>query len=77
MIHVYFFASVRETVGRPELQLDWLPATVADLISSLAAEHAALRDEQLLYAVNQEMVDKDHPLKEGDEVGVFPPVTGG
>ncbi|MSO89965.1 MAG: molybdopterin converting factor subunit 1 [Rhodospirillaceae bacterium] len=28
-------------------------------------------------AVNQEHVQLDHPLKAGDEVALFPPVTGG
>ena len=28
-------------------------------------------------AVNQEYVDIDHPVKPGDEVAFFPPVTGG
>lgn len=30
-----------------------------------------------LLAVNREHVLPDHPLREGDEVGVFPPVSGG
>ena len=28
-------------------------------------------------AVNQEYVDIDHPVKPGDEIAFFPPVTGG
>jgi molybdopterin synthase sulfur carrier subunit len=28
-------------------------------------------------AVNQEYVDFDHPIKPGDEIAFFPPVTGG
>jgi molybdopterin synthase sulfur carrier subunit len=28
-------------------------------------------------AVNQEYVGLDHPIKPGDEVAFFPPVTGG
>jgi|TARA_B110000459_G_C16159208_1_gene294366 molybdopterin synthase sulfur carrier subunit len=28
-------------------------------------------------AVNQEYVDLDHPIKPGDEIAFFPPVTGG
>jgi len=28
-------------------------------------------------AVNQTLVDTDHPVKAGDEVAFFPPVTGG
>ena len=28
-------------------------------------------------ALNQEYVDPDHPVADGDEVAFFPPVTGG
>jgi len=28
-------------------------------------------------AVNKEYVRREHPLREGDEVAIFPPVTGG
>ena len=31
----------------------------------------------MMLSVNHEMVDIDHVVKEGDEIGVFPPVTGG
>jgi molybdopterin synthase sulfur carrier subunit len=33
--------------------------------------------KNLRYAVNQEMAQLDSPLKAGDEVAFFPPVTGG
>ena len=29
------------------------------------------------FAVNQEYVDIDHPVRAGDEIAFFPPVTGG
>ena len=28
-------------------------------------------------AVNQEYVGPEHPVRDGDEVAIFPPVTGG
>jgi sulfur-carrier protein len=28
-------------------------------------------------AVNQDYVPREHPVREGDEVAIFPPVTGG
>jgi molybdopterin synthase sulfur carrier subunit len=30
-----------------------------------------------MMALNQEMADRETPLKAGDEVAFFPPVTGG
>ncbi|RTF81482.1 MoaD/ThiS family protein, partial [Serratia marcescens] len=37
----------------------------------------ALESGKLLAAVNQSLVAADHPLRAGDEVAFFPPVTGG
>lgn len=38
----------------------------------------ALADTDFIrVAVNQEFADLDHPLRAGDEVAFFPPVTGG
>ena len=38
----------------------------------------AFKDTRAIrYAVNQEYVEADHPVVEGDEVAFFPPVTGG
>ena len=40
------------------------------------AEALANRD-QVRVAVNQDYADRDHPIAPGDEVALFPPVTGG
>ena len=38
----------------------------------------ALRDLSVVrVAVNQEYVGREHPIRDGDEVAMFPPVTGG
>jgi molybdopterin synthase sulfur carrier subunit len=34
-------------------------------------------DRRLLSAVNQEMANGQTPVRDGDEVAFFPPVTGG
>ncbi|MES9849249.1 MAG: MoaD/ThiS family protein, partial [Candidatus Thiodiazotropha sp.] len=34
-------------------------------------------DQRVMMAVNQELTDRNTPLKSGDEVAFFPPVTGG
>jgi len=57
-------------------------ATVAGLIEWLkqrSPRHAdAFADLRVVRAaVNQEHVKLDHPLRRGDEIAFFPPVTGG
>lgn len=82
-VRVLFFANLRETLGCAGEQFE-LPSgigTVGDLRA-----HLARRDEpwpalatmkNLRAAVNQTMAGMDAPLKEGDEIAFFPPVTGG
>ncbi|UTM58888.1 molybdopterin synthase sulfur carrier subunit [Photobacterium sp. CCB-ST2H9] len=81
MIHVLFFAQVRELTGCDALQLDAHYDSVEQLRAALAERGdrwaLALEKGKLLAAVNQTMVPFDHPLKSGDEVALFPPVTGG
>lgn len=79
MLTLVYFASLREALGKAGEQITLPPgvSTVADLIAELVSQRAALSDKRLLVAVNQEMVDRTHPLQDGDEVAFFPPVTGG
>lgn len=75
-ISVKFFASLREQVGKDEVQLN-APATttVADVWHQAAG--GAPLPANTLMAVNLDYVDAEHAVKEGDEVAFFPPVTGG
>jgi len=82
MITVVFFASVREAVGMPSVEMAGDEAgNVAEVLQVLSrrgeAWQAALTAENLLVAVNQVMADPARPVKDGDEVAFFPPVTGG
>jgi molybdopterin synthase sulfur carrier subunit len=77
-----YFASLRERLGSAEETLQEFPATLNDLRAELAARGGVwgevFADEQpVLAAVNQEMASAGQPLKPGDEIGFFPPVTGG
>ena len=76
-IHVLFFASLKEHLGKAEMQLEISSIqTVATLWEMLSAGKEAL-PTQILYAVNHQYVHADYQLKDGDEVAFFPPVTGG
>ena len=82
MIRVLYFASLRERLGRDEESLDACPASVGELRGLLAgrgdAWQAAFAGElRVLAAVNHEMASDATALVDGDEVGFFPPVTGG
>jgi molybdopterin synthase sulfur carrier subunit len=84
MIKILYFARLRERLGRHEEWLE-LPAgvgTVADLIGHLRTRGGLWAEflgegEMLMTAVNQELARPHTPLGDGDEVAIFPPVTGG
>jgi len=79
-----YFAWLRTRIGRGEETLDPPAeiATVGALVAWLATlgpgYAAALVDTRLVrVAVNQDYVGPDHPVRPGDEIALFPPVTGG
>lgn len=78
-LSVRLFASIREALGTNSLSID-LPdgATVATLTHEIQARYPALRViPETRVSVNYEYVDSDHRLKEGDELALIPPVSGG
>jgi len=84
MLRVLFFASLRERLGtdRVELPLPEGVITVHGLADHLAGQgndswRMLLDDEQVLVAVDQTIVERQHPLEGNEEVAFFPPVTGG
>lgn len=82
MISLQLFARYREVLGVDRQQLDWNPelATLRALRDSLLSRGEAwqvLAEPRLMCALNQDMVNLDAPLQDGDEVAFFPPVTGG
>ena len=82
-ITVRYFALLRERMGRESEVLTWDDAelTVGRLRRLLAdrvpALGAVLRGGAVLVAVNREYAAADTVLGDGDEVALFPPVTGG
>lgn len=76
---VRFFAGARERLGLSAEDID-LPfgATVGELILHLSRAHGTdLTALPLSYAVNGAYVTENTILKDGDEVGVLYPASGG
>jgi sulfur-carrier protein len=81
-VKVLYFAGLREQLGTSGEDLEVPPTTVAGLRSQLmtrggAWQSALAQGKALRVAVNQEMAQPTTPVKPGDEIAFFPPVTGG
>lgn len=84
MIRVLFFASVRDRLGVPSVDVSAGEAggDLASLRLFLATRGGVWaevfgQDDKLLAAINQQMVPMHTSIDDGDEVAFFPPVTGG
>ncbi len=84
MLSIQYFASIREALdrGSEELELPENVGSVQGLIDYLLSTNPHFsvvfkEGNKVLVAVNQTVVDRDHPLSRHDEVAFFPPMTGG
>jgi sulfur-carrier protein len=83
-IQLVFLARLRERFGvaRETLPLDNSETSVAALLRQLRSRGNVFAEEladgrAFRVAVNHTVVGIDHAIRNGDEVAIFPPVTGG
>ena len=79
-VRVLFFGAAREAAGRDEVDLNLrAPTTTANAFAEILSLYPALRrfGRSLLFAVNQEYARGEAEVREGDELAIFPPVSGG
>ena len=79
-VRILLFARLRDLLGTDSVELDSSDIeSVGDAYGILRARHPELEafSRSLLVAVNQEFADWDTPVREGDELALFPPVSGG
>ncbi len=82
---VVYLARLREAFGRGSESLTiagGATVTVADVLGTLVARGGAFAHELapgrvVRVAVNHEIVGPAHRVRDGDEVALLPPVTGG
>jgi len=78
-VSVRFFALLREQAGVSEQSYE-IPrgSTAADLLAHVATDwNGSAASRMASVAVNREYVPRDHVLRDGDEVALIPPVSGG
>jgi molybdopterin converting factor subunit 1 len=79
-VTVRLFARLRDVVGAGELARDVTSgASVGTLWRQLVVDYPGLAgyERSISSAVNADYAQRDHVLREGDEVAFLPPVSGG
>jgi molybdopterin converting factor subunit 1 len=79
-VNVKFFASYKEALGKEQIEMELRDnSTVNDLLDVLRKDYPELGKlmETLVVSINLEYADFEAKIKEGDEVALLPPVSGG
>ncbi len=84
MVRILYFARLKEALGIGDEEIALPPAirTLGELRSTLMLRggewaKALAETSSVRAAVNQEMAGAEQPVRDGDEIAFFPPVTGG
>lgn len=81
MIHIKFFAYIRQSVGESELMLEHYDGKTALEIKQALVDKGPkwhiLENTNTIVAVNHVIKDESVVVNSGDELAFFPPVTGG
>jgi molybdopterin synthase catalytic subunit len=80
-VRVLFFGAAREIAGHDEIALNLsAPASAQSAFEEILLNYPELRKRfgrSLLFAVNQEYASDEREVRAGDELAIFPPVSGG
>lgn len=77
-VRVFSFGVLKDWLGAAEATVELQEgATVRELLAQLSERRAVAILRGIAVSVNAEYATAEQPLREGDEVGLLPPVSGG
>jgi len=80
-LNILYFASIRDTLGTSEesiiLDEPMNVRQIKDILLTRSGKWQIFAKDNILAAINHEMAKDEAKVKNGDELGFFPPVTGG
>lgn len=80
-VKVLFFGATAEAVGEREVEFDLSENAKSEIVfAEILYAFPNLRERfgsSLLFSVNQEYAKGGEPVRDGDELAVFTPVSGG
>ncbi|MNI56383.1 Molybdopterin synthase sulfur carrier subunit [compost metagenome] len=77
MIHLRYFAGLRDAAGKSEETIDRDHLTVKELIEWAEDNYADFKNTTIMVAVNEEYARLEDTIQDGDVVAFIPPVSGG
>lgn len=78
MLRVKLFAGIRQKIGKDEIMINTEhEIKVEELISIIKENYPEIGEMNFFVSVNHEFADKEKIIKDGDEIALLPPVSGG
>jgi len=80
IIKLRLFAFFRQVMGAPEIAYELAEgATVSDLLEDIFKKHPSLEKSRghVVVTINKVSVQFAEKIRDGDEVAILPPVSGG
>ena len=77
-LKLLFFGQTAEIVGTREMEISLNSETKASqAFAEILEKYPRLKENKLLFAVNQEYADGNEMIKDSDELAIFTAVSGG
>lgn len=77
-VMICFFAQSREIIGKDRMEFEIQSGeNTSSVLKRLQSQFHNLVGMQFIMAVNNEYVENDRELHDGDELAIIPPVSGG
>ncbi len=76
-VNIEYFAILREQAGMSGEAIDTEAETAAGLFAELQQKHGFADPKNFKLAINDEFVEWDTAISDGDQIVFIPPVAGG
>ena len=82
MVTVKYFANLKQMAGKDEDQFDIKEGTTLAQLSDMIEQSVPqlgkmIRDKKVMISLNYDVVPLDTVVKDGDEIALLPPFSGG
>ena len=77
-VNLLFFGPIADEIGQRSVNIDPPSGcTSLSLVEDVRREYPGLDRHKLLFSLNQQFASGDEIVRDGDELAIFTPVSGG